>query len=271
MTGEELKNCLRDGKRVYGTLIASTSPRWPRFIKNSGIDFTFIDTEHIPIDRNTLGWMCCTYNAMGLPPIVRIPSHDPFAATQVLDGGASGVMAPYVETAEQVIDLVGAVKYKPVKGDKLKRFLLNNEAFEPTLAEYIEKANKNNILFVNIESVKAMENLDEILSVPGLDGVVIGPHDLSCSLGIPEQYDNPIFDAAVKEILSKCHKYNVGAGMHFIGSIEKEVKWAKEAGLNLVIHSADIYTFVNHINSEINYMKEELGENGMYDTESINI
>jgi len=271
MNGEMVKKYLKEGKRVYSTLIASTSPRWTKFIKNTGIDFVFIDTEHIAIDKGVLSWMCCAYNAMDLAPVVRIPSPDPFIATQVMDGGASGVMAPYVETAEQVKALVGAVKYKPVKGEKLERFLNGAEKFERELAQYIDNANKNNILFINIESVTGINNLDEILKVPGLDGVVIGPHDLSCSLGIPEQYDNPVFDEAVKKILKKCHEYNVGAGMHFIGSIEKEIRWAQEAGLHLVIHSADIYQFINNTRSDLNHMKEVMGDTPGGRSESINI
>ena len=110
MTANELSTLMRSGRRVYGTLIVSTSPKWPEAVKDSGLDFVFIDTEHIPIGRETLSWMCRAYAAIGLPPIVRIPSPDPFEACKVLDGGACGIIAPYVETAEQVRELVGAVK-----------------------------------------------------------------------------------------------------------------------------------------------------------------
>lgn len=271
MDGSELKKRLKEGRRVYATLIASPSPRWTRFIKNTGIDFVFIDTEHIPIDRDILAWMCSAYGAMGLPPVVRIPSPDPYIAAEVMDGGACGVMAPYVESVEEVIELVGAVKYKPVKGKKLRDMLYDGVPFEPELQKYLDEKNKDNVVFVNIESVEAMKHLDEILEVPGLDGVVIGPHDLSCSLGIPEQYDNPVFDKAVKEILDKCHKYNVGAGMHFVGDVKKELHWAKNAGLHLIIHSADIYTFINNMKKDIDFLKESFGETKSGEDESINI
>ena len=102
MTPATLRQRLIAGDTLFGTLIVSSSPRWPDAVRGCGLDFVFIDTEHIALDRAELSWMCRTYAALGLPSLVRIPSPDPFAATRVLDGGAAGVIAPYVETAEQV-------------------------------------------------------------------------------------------------------------------------------------------------------------------------
>ena len=260
MNGQEMKNELIKGKCIYGTLVVSTSPKWLKYIKNIGMDFVFIDTEHVAIDRETLSWMCYAYGAMNLAPVVRIPAPDPYIATQVLDGGACGIIAPYIETEEQVKALVGAVKFKPVKGRKLEEKLKGAAQFEPELEKYIENANKNNILLINIESKAGIEALDEILKVPGLDGVVIGPHDLSCSLGIPEQYDHPLFEKAVRGILKKCRDRGIGAGIHFMGSIEKEISWVREAGLNLVIHSADLNVFVGTMKKDLNKMKEAVGD-----------
>ena len=110
MTGKEVRQALLRGDSVYGTAVLSTSPLWPGFIKSTGIDFVFIDTEHTPIERHTLSWICHTYRALGLPPMVRIPEPDPYQACMVLDGGACGVLAPYIETPEQVRALVGAVR-----------------------------------------------------------------------------------------------------------------------------------------------------------------
>ena len=110
---------LRSGENVFGTLIVSPSPMWPRALEGSGLDFVFIDTEHIALDRAQVSWMCQTYARMGLAPIVRIPSPDPFEATKMLDGGAAGIIAPYVETAAQAQALRGAVKLRPIKGRRL--------------------------------------------------------------------------------------------------------------------------------------------------------
>ena len=128
MTPSELRECLHTGRKVFGTLIVSPSPRWPEVVATCGLDFVFIDTEHIALDRSQLSWMCQTYQALGIPPLVRIPSPDPYAATMALDGGAAGIIAPYVESVEQVQHLRGAVKMRPIKGLKLQKMLESDPA-----------------------------------------------------------------------------------------------------------------------------------------------
>jgi 2-keto-3-deoxy-L-rhamnonate aldolase RhmA len=112
MNIEQIRAATSEGHCVYGTMVASTSPHWPALLSKAGLDFVFLDTEHIAIDRQTLSWMCRAYAAAGIAPIVRISSPDPYAAVMALDGGASGVVAPYVETVQQVEALRGAVKLR---------------------------------------------------------------------------------------------------------------------------------------------------------------
>jgi 4-hydroxy-2-oxoheptanedioate aldolase len=260
VTGKELGQALRSGKRVYGTLIVSTSPQWVAAVAALGLDYVFIDTEHMPIDRATLSWMCQAYRATGLPPMVRIPEPDPYRACMALDGGACGILAPYVETRKEVLALRGAVKLRPLKGRMLQEQLAGTRPLEPELARYVERRNENNLLFVNIESVPAMENLEEMLSVPGLDGVVIGPHDLSCSLGVPEQYDHPSFDRAVRHIIRASRSAGVGVGIHVHhkGCLEQEMVWSR-AGANMILHSGDITLFAQNLSRDLDTMREALG------------
>jgi 4-hydroxy-2-oxoheptanedioate aldolase len=257
MTPNELRKHLRAGVNVFGTLIVSPSPRWPDVVRDCVLDFVFIDTEHIALDRAELSWMCQTYAALGLPPLVRIPSPDPYSATMVLDGGASGVIAPYVETVEQVQALRGAVKMQPIKGQKLQR-MLDGVTPEPELETYIQSGAKERLLVVNIESKPAMAALDEILTVPDLDGVLIGPHDLSSSLGVPEQYDHPDFLAACQTIFQKARAADVGAGIHFWGDIEQQAQMLK-LGANMLIHSADIMLFQKHLRAELEAIRRAAG------------
>ena len=258
MTGEEFTKALRDGQRTYGTLIVSTSPRWPEVLGNSGLDFVFIDTEHIPIGRETLSWMCRTYAAMNLAPVVRIPSPNPVDACKVLDGGACGIVAPYVESVEQVRELVGAVKLRPLKGKLCEKALANPDSLEPKLEEYLKDFSSGNTLVVNVESVPAIENLDAILTVPGLDAVLIGPHDLSVSMGIPERYRDPAFDKAVHDIIKRAREHNISVGIHFWEGLDMEIEWAK-AGANLIVHSGDISLFSSTLRKDLQKMREALG------------
>ena len=144
MNGRQLSEALRSGRRVYATHIVSTSPHWPSAVKTTGVDFVFIDIEHIAIDRNTLAWMCQTYRALDLAPLVRIPSPDPYQACMALDAGASAILAPYVESAAEVRQLSGAVKFRPLKG-RLLQEILAGKPMEPELAALHRRAERGSL------------------------------------------------------------------------------------------------------------------------------
>lgn len=259
MDKHELKERLHNGQRVYGTLVISTSPRWPVEMTKLNLDFVFIDTEHMSIDRELLSWLCRTYSALGLAPIVRIPSPDPYEASKAMDAGAAGIVAPYIETPEQVRALRGAVKLRPIKGKKLADMLSGEESVEEPLQSYLEEFNSGNILIVNIESGPALKALDDILEVPGLDGVLIGPHDLSCSLNVPEQYNHPVFKEAVSTIIRKARAAGVAAGIHYFWGVEQEIEWGRE-GMNLFVHASDMTAFVAQMSRDIGEIRQRLGD-----------
>lgn len=261
MSNHSLKQKLISGKNVYGTCITTYAPNWPLLVKNVGLDFVFIDTEHIVLDRESVSAMCRTYSLAGISPIVRIRSADPFMACQMIDAGAVGVVAPYVENPDEVKLLVGATKYRPLKGEKLRKAIYEEYELNPELAGYLQKINGDNLCIVNIESVPALEKLEDILSVPGLDAVFIGPHDLSISLGIPEKYDHPDFEAAVKKIIYTSRNKNLAVGIHFSLEPERQVKWIKE-GANMVIHSSDMALFSQKLKLDMGIIKSATGDTG---------
>ncbi len=255
-----LRELLQAGGRAYGTMIVSSSPFWPPLIKRTGVDFVFIDTEHVALDRETVSWMCRAYAALGIAPIVRIPHLCPVEACKSLDGGAQGIVAPYVEAAEQVRTLVGAVKLRPLKGERLRDVSMNRQECQPALSAYLGERNGDKLCIVNIESVPAMENLDEILSVEGLDGVLIGPHDLSCSLGVPEQYDAPAFLQSVRDIISKSRAAGIAAGLHMVyGTLEQELRWAR-LGANFILHSGDAFLVERALRHDLEQLRCSLGD-----------
>ena len=260
MEGNELSAALRGGKRIYGTAILSPSPRWIQGLAGLGLDCVFIDTEHIPLDIHQVAWMCHGYRGLGYPSLVRIPSPSPYEATRVLDAGATGIIAPYIESVEQVVALRGAIKLQPLKGKKLQAILAGDEQLDGELGSYIQHRNRDHVFVINIESVPAMQALDDILKVPGLDAVLIGPHDLSCNLGIPEQYDHPRFDQAVREIFHKARAHNVGAGIHYWVSIDQVTSWMKNDGLNLLFHHSDLSLFRESLSKDLRRVWDGVGE-----------
>ena len=262
MNAKKIIERLHRGQRVYGTHIASTSPVWPGFVRGVGLDFVFIDTEHVPIDRAQLSWMCRTYDALGLPPIVRIPAPDPYQACMALDAGAAGIVAPYVETVAEAEALRGAVKFRPLKGQRLKDALAGKALDEP-LASYLQHRNEARLLILNIESAPAMDNIDALLDVPGVDAVLVGPHDLSCSLNRPEAYADPVQEETINKLIAKARAKQVGVGIHvFYGDLEQETRWLK-AGANLVIHGSDVLLFSETLRREVAQLKEVFGDKAL--------
>ena len=268
MANKTLAEKLKNGNAIYGTCITSTAPLWAKAALNSGLDFVFLDTEHVPLERMEIAGLCQLYNALGIAPIVRIPSPDPFRACQMLDAGAAGIVAPYIETAEQVKEMVAAVKYRPLKGERLQKTLQNPLTIEPELRQYLENYNLGKLCIINIESVPAVENLDKLLKVPGLDAVFIGPHDLSVNMGLPEKYDHPYFEKIVTQIIQKCRKNNTAVGIHFSETPERQVKWMK-AGANIVIHSSDIVIFSQKLASDIQLIRKSENDESWISTEKI--
>ena len=259
MNSQQISSALKAGERVYGTLISAAAPHYPDRLRHAGLDFVFIDTEHIVIDDRDLSWMCRTYAAMNLMPLVRIPEPDPYRACKVLDGGAGGIVAPYVESVEQVQALRGAVKYRPLKGDKLAGVLDGTAGPSDEAATYLRNHNEGNLLVINIESVPAVENLDCLLQIPDIDSILMGPHDLSVSLEIPEQYDHPKFDQTVRLVIEKARAHGVGVGIHFWANLEQEIEWAR-CGANLFLHSGDVLLFVAALRRDLEEARSALGD-----------
>lgn len=270
MNQKELREAFKTNKRVYGTLISSPNPKFIGEVKKLGLDFVFIDTEHIPLDRSIVSLMCQTFSAMNIAPIVRIPSPSPYEACMALDGGACGILAPYLETVEQVQELRGAVKYRPLKGEKLKRVLRGEEKLSKTEEDYFKAYNDNHIMLLNIESTYGIRNLDAMLSVPDVDGIFIGPHDLSVNMGVPENYENKEWNDAVLDIIRRCRAKNIGIGNHFSFGIEKQIQWAKE-GMNIVIWNADMIRVIQALRNDFHYIKEQLGDKTNTTKEGISI
>ena len=267
---DDLKQKLQNGQNVYGTCITSSAPNWPKLVADSNLDFVFLDTEHIPLDRSELTKMCRIYQAHGLTPIVRIPKPDPYRASRVIDDGAIGVIAPYLENVDQIKELIGATKYRPLKGEKLEAILYGTSEPSSELKTYLDQYNLGNLCIANIESIPAVERLDDLLGINGLDGVFIGPHDLSISMGIPEQYDHPDFIETVKVIIQKARKYTLGVGIHFSLEPQRQIDWMKE-GVNIVIHSSDMALFSQRLNEDMEKIKSASGDDTSTSNNSISI
>jgi 4-hydroxy-2-oxoheptanedioate aldolase len=176
--------------------------------------------------------------AAGVCPVIRVPHTEPHATIMALDAGFHGVLVPYCETAEEVRAVVSAAKWRPLKGALHSRARVTGTFPSDATRAYLEKRNANVVVIVGIESVPAVENLDAILDVEGVDAIFVGPNDLSVSLGIPDQYDHPRYVETVEHVVTTAQRRGIPAGPHCFNE-EQLVRWYGK-GSRFVLFSADV-------------------------------
>ena len=271
MKRQMLREMIRSGRRVYGTLLTVDSPRWIEAAAAAGLDYLFIDLEHIALDRKQLAWMCRCAELQGLPPVVRIPGHDPDQASMALDAGARGILVPYVEEPRTVEVMAAAVKGRPLKGVRAAMLQAGRETVNETTRSYLDEFNRGNLLLINVESRRGVEQLDSLLACDELDGVIVGPHDLSCSYDLPEDYRNPRFVELVGSIIAAARARGKGAGIHQTwGNPHDGAVWA-EAGANIIMYKADLIFFAARLADELGELREALGDGGQTSRRNVNL
>ncbi len=238
MINTEFRQRIKNGETLISTMLSMVrNPGWVPALGDLPFDFLTIDMEHSPYSDSEVADLLTVIKASGMPSVVRIPRPQWHFVTRVFDSGASGVLAPYCETVDEVREVVRAARWRPMKGRQVEHAMKTGEFPSDATREHLEEFNQDHVVMIGIESVPAVENLDEILDIGGIDVVFIGPADLTTSMGIPRDFDHPDFDRMVREIIDKCTARGVQVAANF-ASLEQSAKWAGN-GLNLVIHAAD--------------------------------
>lgn len=260
MQGDLFRQKLKNGERVYITHIVSPGNPIDLAIKMGvQVDGVFICQEHMPLDRGEVSNMCQVYALNGITPMVRIPYPCPRLAAQALDGGAQGIVVPYVETVEEVKAVVGAVKYRPIKGEILDGYLDGSAPPSDKMRAFFDRFNKHSYLIIGIESVPAINRLEDLVSIAGVDGVFLGPHDITCSMGIPEEYTNPKFIDTVCDVIRRCRKAGVGVGIQ-TDLAAPQNKAFLDAGMSFMFHIADVIKMREMMNKELAALRAEYGD-----------
>jgi 4-hydroxy-2-oxoheptanedioate aldolase len=267
MNGEQLRKKTSAGGVVYGTMLSvGTNPRWTQTISQFGLDYVILDTEHAPRSRAEVADYLAAFNYSGVVPIVRIPIPTSHYVTMYLDAGAQGILAPYCETVDQVKEVVAAARWRPLKGALAAKAVDKNELPSKETRIYLENRNKNNVCIIGIESVPAIENLENILQIQGIDAIFVGPNDLSVTLGIPDQYDHPDYESALRQIISLSNAAGKPVLIHH-QTVELTQKWLKE-GARFVLYSSDARIMHNGYREEFGQIKavgQDLGGDSVDD------
>ena len=215
MRENPVRKALKEGKLQLGCGFGNfRSAEIPKLLAAAGFQWAFVDTEHGNFDIETVNDICRVAHLVNLCPIVRVADFQYSLVARALDCGAGGIIFPRTEDPKQLETAIGWTYYPPagVRGYGLAP---NNADYEAlTFTQLIEHYNRNLMRVVQIETVRAVEAIDEILSVPGFDTVMIGPADLSISLGVPGIMDHPRMIGTIEAIRDACLKHGIVPGIH---------------------------------------------------------
>jgi len=238
MRSTDLKNKLKNTEPSIGSWLTLSDPGIAEIFSNAGFDWVLVDLEHSMISMSDAGNLIRVIELAGSSPLVRPTSIDVNQIKRIMDAGAHGIIAPMVNSVEDALTAVSATRYEPhgTRGVGLGRA----HGYGNNFNEYFAWQKKSPIVIAQIEHIKALDNLENILSVDGVDGFIIGPYDLSCSMGIPGQFDDPHFKKVLKEILETGIKINCPAGIHIVEPNLKELEKAINDGYNFIGYSVDI-------------------------------
>ena len=237
---------LREGKRVVGTMVRMIQdPAVVVAAHNAGLDFIMLDLEHGPYTMATVGDIFKVGRALGLGCFVRVPELAKGYVSRCLDAGATGVMVPMLESVEQAKNLVGWAKYPPqgIRGFGGIGGHTDFVGIAPdSTPAFMAKANVDTMTIAQIETAQAIQNIDAIAAVPGIDALLIGPNDLAISTGCAGDLLGETVDKAIGKVAAAAKKHGKIFGMH--GPDPLTERWLPK-GLTLVMSNTDAGVLAN--------------------------
>lgn len=243
------------GEVLIGTWITIGTPEVTEALANLPIDFVVIDMEHAPLDFYTVELLLMGLKGSSVAGIVRAPWNDPVAIKRILDLGPDGLLVPWISTKEEALAVERAVLYPPagIRGVGPRRAVAYGII---PRTEYYRSYLENLIVMVQIETKEGLSNLDDILAVKTINGVLVGPSDLSASLGVFGEFDSPIFLEAIRTVADKARGKKPLVAM-YAPSVKEAVK-AVKLGYNVVALSSDIAVMIEGYKRMIDEVMKEV-------------
>lgn len=215
-------NQLKENKPSLGGWVMTASITCAEIMAQAGFDWVCVDAEHSPVNKETVQHIFIAIERQGAEPFVRIARNDELEFKKYLDMGATGIIVPMVNSYEEVRKAISYAKYAP-QGER--SFALPRATGYGNFAqEYFQKANNNIFLGIMVEHIDALKDLDMIFSDKNIDAVLVGPYDLSGSMGIPGQFENKEFKEALNMIHTKAKEHGVTMGIHEVHPTEQKIK-----------------------------------------------
>ena len=233
-------------KKTIGTFFELGGRGVMESLTRAGLDYVIIDTEHGCLSEETTADMILAAERGGLLPYVRIGDIRRPYVLRMLDIGARGLIVPNIRSVEEVKQLVSAAKFPPV-GNRgycpTRTTGWGTDDWSKDVMGYMAEFNRRCKVIPQCETAEALEQIEEIAALPGVDGVFVGPCDLSIALGIPLEFDNPLLHRAIERILKACQDAGKESYI-FAGNMENAVYWANK-GYDSIAYSLDAGVFIN--------------------------
>ena len=246
---KKFKDAMDSPKGALGPFMISRDPAMYEAAGLAGYDFALIDMEHGVTAFSNLVDMIRGCNSVGVCPVVRIPRGTDIWISRALDVGAGAIFVPQIDTAEETAKIVDAAKFSPMGHRGLSKYVragAYNAVSEDKV--FYERANETCVI-IQAEGKKAFENMDEIMSVPGVDVIFVGPYDLSSSLGLIGQVNHPDVVAYIKKIIAQGEKHGVKVGC-FADTVERGIE-LREMGVKFIGYGTDLNMFYKFCKNDV--------------------
>jgi len=249
-----LKKKLQNNELTFGSWIMMGNTMSVEVMALAGFDWLVVDIEHTSIDLETTLSLISTIQAHNMKALVRVSKNEEVVIKRVLDMGADGIIVPMVCSKEDAIAAVNYAKYPPFgkRGVGLNRAQKYGTKFE----EYKKWVDEELVIIAQIEHINAVENIDDILQVEGIDGTIIGPYDLSGSMGYPGEFDREDVKVAVQKVLDKCKEHNMPSGFHVVDTDPKNIQLKIDQGCTFLAYGIDYFFMRDAAISGMNLLKE---------------
>jgi len=253
-----LKDKLNNKELTIGSWITIGHTIVAEIMAQAGYDWLTVDMEHSAITLDVAQDLIRIIELSGVVPLVRVGENSPNLIKRVMDAGAHGIIVPMVNCKEDAEKAVASAKYPPKgsRGVGLARAQKYGHDFEG----YKIWNERKSIVIVQIEHIRAVENMEEIMSVPGVDGFIIGPYDLSGSLGIPGQFEHLEMQAALDKVRKVSEEMNALSGFHVIPPTVDAFQKKVEEGYKFIAHSIDILLLGDNCRNLLSAVREEQGK-----------
>lgn len=257
MKNNPVKKRIEQGGVSVGTMIFEFNTTGiARIAAAAGAEFAMFDMEHTGWSLETVRMLLATCRATEMVPMVRVPATEYHFIARCLDLGAMGIMVPMVESAEQAQKIVQSAKYPPVGRRGAAFGVAHDDYTGGDIVEKIASANREILLIAQIETAQGLQHVDAIAAVAGIDVLWIGQFDLTNSLGIPGQFDHPLFLQSVEKVVKVCKQHNKIPG--YMVSDVAGAKMMLEQGFRILAYSGDIWLYQAALSQGIAAFREQV-------------